>query len=43
MNAEDISQYYDELVTHLTGRFNEVIVVFDIHKADSLKNKTRKR
>ena len=40
---KDLGEYFDEKVMKLTKGFDEVIVVFDTYKADSLKQKTRQK
>jgi len=41
--VKDVAQSFNEKLTSLTSGFDEVILVFDTYKSDSLKEKTRER
>jgi hypothetical protein len=41
--VKDLGQYYNEKLLSLTAKFNEVLLVFDTYKIDSLKHKTREK
>lgn len=41
--VKDLAKSFNDKLTSLTTGFNEVILVFDTYKPDSLKEKTRER
>jgi len=41
--VKDLSQHFNDRLLTLTEDFDEVILVFDIYKAESLKHKTREK
>ena len=41
--VKDLSQHFNDRLLTLTEDFDEVILVFDTYKADSLKQKTREK
>ena len=43
MTVKDLSVCFNDRLMNLTRHFDEVIVVFDTYRADSLKNRTRQK
>ena len=41
--VKDLSVCFNDRLMNLTRHYDEVIVVFDTHRADSLKNRTRQK
>lgn len=43
VTVKDLSVYFNDRLVNLTRDFDEIILVFDTYKADSLKNRTRQK
>jgi len=43
VTVKDLSVCFNDTLMNLTRHFDEVIVIFDTHRADSLKNRRGKR